>query len=306
MAHPRRARGHAWLSSRAEVDRASYFRNALGWHPGSGALERESDSNDAHHLQGSLSAWTTPCSLHAISLDQQGRLCVSPILADEETGPPERGRRCAPGHQVNGSVCGGDSGIPEMPGQRLRAESPLLRTPVSLPGLPAGYRSCRLRPGHSGHSHSAPAAAPGQPSQHPGGLSPAPGRLPGTLQKARRPGGLQRDRDFTLKPPPWGTPSAPSTLPGHSLTLAPGLSTTLVTKEEPPHFTDAKPEAQRPKVPHTGSQPSMWGWQELRPSRATTSNSQIWGDSKTASSQQRHLPRGSERAPQRIAPRFDN
>lgn len=123
-----------------------------------------------------------------------------------------KGESHAQGHQVDGaepglSVGRGFPGVPAMPELWLHAESPPPRTPALPLGLPAGCRSSGRQPGHTGPSCPVPAAAPGQPSRHPRGLSPAPVRLPGTLQKARGPGGSQSDRDFTLKPRPSGEPT---------------------------------------------------------------------------------------------------
>ena len=132
------------------------------------------------------------CFANIISLNGQRSHCVTRYSADEKTEPPKAGT-CP--RLSQGEGLGRESPrVPEMRGWWLHAESPLPRTPVLPLGPPAGCRSSPLQPGHSGHSCPAPEAAPGQPSQHPQVLSPAPRRLPGPLQKAPSPGVTEQSR----------------------------------------------------------------------------------------------------------------
>lgn len=135
-----------------------------------------------------------------------------------------------------------------MRGQWLCAESPLLRTPVLPLDLPAGYRSSQLQPGHSGHSCSAPAAPPGQPSQHPGGLSPALGRLPGPLQKAHSPEVTQwlrcHNKAHTLR----ASICACHSLWAQFSSIPRPEHHQSIPKEEPSQMTDAKAQAQRTQI----------------------------------------------------------
>lgn len=132
------------------------------------------------------------CFANIISPDGQRSHCVTRYSVDEKTEPPKVGT-CPRLSQGEGSGRGSPR-VPELRGWWLHAEPPLPRTPVLPLDLPAGRRSSPLRPGHSGHSCPAPAAAPGQPSQHPRGLSPAPRRLPGPLQKAPSQGVTEQSR----------------------------------------------------------------------------------------------------------------
>lgn len=57
IAHPHRAKGHIWLSHRAEPGSARDFRSAQSQHPGSRAPVR---GNDGNNSLGTLFAWNMP------------------------------------------------------------------------------------------------------------------------------------------------------------------------------------------------------------------------------------------------------